>query len=298
MANAKRGLVRLGIVLSVIWLAVVSGRVAYELTDSYLETYWVADTIYTSRYWNEPVERPTEFEFSWESLQAKIGLVGKSATDKPDFSKFGAPVQPISTRPWREVKQSDAFLALPSSERDEARTVYFAEVVAPRVPRDRLDFVRGEFFSQTELDIAPPEHPFDRLGGWKPERGLPVFDPMQFLAVALLPLLLVCGACWVTYIAAAWVRRGFADRTVPVANSGSQEDTQHAATPDSPWRPKSTRWKRWLLRSVAIVAALLVFVIWKGIERDLGGGGFVSGALRGGLIGWFLIWVWLKTARH
>lgn len=51
---------------------------------------------------------------------------------------------------------------------------------------------------------------------------------------------------------------------------------------------------RWGVRIIGLLAALMVVAIWRGIDKDVGGG-WISGAIRGGLLIAFVIWLWSMT---
>lgn len=53
-------------------------------------------------------------------------------------------------KPWAEVAGSEAYQALPPVEQELARRQYFAEVVAPRVPQDKLNDVFSQFNKETQ----------------------------------------------------------------------------------------------------------------------------------------------------
>jgi hypothetical protein len=57
---------------------------------------------------------------------------------------------------WSDVAANPAFQALSFDEQEEARNQYFNEVVAPRVPKDEVDAVRGAFLADTQTTLAPP----------------------------------------------------------------------------------------------------------------------------------------------
>lgn len=168
--NMRRGTFRLGVVLSAIWLAAAFGRLAYKLTDNYLDHYWIADTILASEYWTR--DRPGE------------------------------------AKPWADVASNAAFQALPTSERDLARRQYLDEVVMPRVPKSRQDFVRGAFLADTERAVSGR----GKAGSdqFSTERRMPVFDATKLFAVALLPIAATWSFCLVCWFTIRWVIQGFA----------------------------------------------------------------------------------------
>jgi len=57
---------------------------------------------------------------------------------------------------WSDVAANPAFQALSFDEQEEARTQYFNEVVAPQVPREEVDAVRGDFFADTQTSLTAP----------------------------------------------------------------------------------------------------------------------------------------------
>jgi hypothetical protein len=57
---------------------------------------------------------------------------------------------------WSDVAASTAFQALSYEEQEEARRQYFEEVVAPRVPTEDIDLVRGQFLADTTIKRPQP----------------------------------------------------------------------------------------------------------------------------------------------
>lgn len=53
-------------------------------------------------------------------------------------------------KPWAEVEGSEAYQALPPVERELARRQYFVDVVAPRVPQEKLNDVFSQFNKETQ----------------------------------------------------------------------------------------------------------------------------------------------------
>lgn len=54
---------------------------------------------------------------------------------------------------------------------------------------------------------------------------------------------------------------------------------------------------RWIIATVGWLALLIVYVIWKDIEKFTGGGGFVTGFLRGAIVfgGAYYLYKWAKS---
>ena len=57
---------------------------------------------------------------------------------------------------WSDVAASSAFQALSYEEQEEARRQYFEEIVAPRVPTEDIDLVRGQFLADTTIKRPQP----------------------------------------------------------------------------------------------------------------------------------------------
>lgn len=58
-------------------------------------------------------------------------------------------------QPWSQVEQSDQFKQLPPEEQWKARNQYFDEVVAPKVPQDKLNDVKQQFIKDTNPTMQP-----------------------------------------------------------------------------------------------------------------------------------------------
>lgn len=54
-------------------------------------------------------------------------------------------------KPWADVAASPEYQALPDDQKESARGQYFDSVVAPQVPKEKLESVRQQFNSQTGL---------------------------------------------------------------------------------------------------------------------------------------------------
>lgn len=61
-------------------------------------------------------------------------------------------------KPWAEVADSAEFKSLAPEQQEAARSQYFDQVVAPKVPKEQLDAARSQFDSQTGTK-APAEQP-------------------------------------------------------------------------------------------------------------------------------------------
>ena len=56
---------------------------------------------------------------------------------------------------------------------------------------------------------------------------------------------------------------------------------------------------RWVVAAFGVLALLMVYGIWKDVDAHTGGGSFVSGALRGGLVfgGIYWLYKWAKGGK-
>src|SRR2546429_71527 len=57
---------------------------------------------------------------------------------------------------WAEVEANPEYQKLPADQKEIARNQYFDQVVAPKVPKDQVQAVRGQFDQQTK---KTPEQP-------------------------------------------------------------------------------------------------------------------------------------------
>src|ERR1700761_9405573 len=55
---------------------------------------------------------------------------------------------------WNDVASSPDYQALPPDKKEAARAQYFDAVVAPNVPKEKLDTVRQQFDSSTKTDTS------------------------------------------------------------------------------------------------------------------------------------------------
>lgn len=73
-------------------------------------------------------------------------------------------------RAWSEVAASPEYMKLPPDQQDAARGQYFEQVVAPKVPQDKLEQVRQQFDASTQ---AAPNKPVEAA----PAAAAPVTAP-------------------------------------------------------------------------------------------------------------------------
>ena len=72
---------------------------------------------------------------------------------------------------WDQVVTDPAYMALSPEEKSKARQQYFDEVVRPRVPEDKVDIARSQFFSDYPVRSMPkPVDPTEGMSGL--QRGL------------------------------------------------------------------------------------------------------------------------------
>ncbi len=319
------GWVRIGIVLSILWVAVVAGRLAYEAAAN-PDTSFIVDRDY---YEHSVVPRLIYYKL-------------------PDFSKFGTLVDqpgkrpPGVARPWSAVSASAEFKSLALPEKEAARNEYFDEVVAPKVADNERATARAQFdkatrriFSFTSpegksYDVAVPqgatkEQAFqvlqENLLGDNRRLEINLRDTIgKFLVASAAPLAALWFVVWLAVVAVRWIRAGFNAQGAELAASGvdvtravedhlqlaldaeaasSRIDHADNAAPLAVQRARPPGWRkllRWIARAVAIILALIVNGVWLGASREIGLGA-VGAAIGGGLVCWFLFWVWAASRR-
>lgn len=83
-------------------------------------------------------------------------------------------------KPWAEVEASPEFAALSAQEQNAAREQYFAQVVAPKVPREELGEARAQFDHATRIrkqDLPDGVQP-STAGGGRGAVNPPVVQPV------------------------------------------------------------------------------------------------------------------------
>lgn len=69
---------------------------------------------------------------------------------------------------WAEVVGSEGFQALSDTDKAAARDQYFDQVVAPKVPKEDLDFARNQFLSSTALTPPKAAKGEAQMKAWEP----------------------------------------------------------------------------------------------------------------------------------